>query len=101
LLTWNCPPVIAKSEDYVNVWAWQNVGDQQEMKKVRVPLENVIEDLKVTLIDFSKLMVGLVFLSQKQLLSLHYLNNHIMMIKTDFSAQMDFVAPRKISCHTN
>jgi hypothetical protein len=99
-LPWNCP-VIAESKDYVNVWVWQKVGDQQETKKVRIPLKNVVEDLKVALIDFSKHMVGLVFLNQQRLLSLHHLNNQTMMITTDFSSQMDLVPPRKVNCHTN
>ena len=37
-LPWNCP-VIAESKDYVNVWVWQKVGNQQETKKVRIPLK--------------------------------------------------------------
>lgn len=99
-LPWDCPTIKNCTEN-VSVWVWQKVGDQQETRKVKIPLNQVLQDLEVALMDYSKHYIKLVFINQERLLCLHNLKNDTIMITTDFSSQMDLVPPRKVNCHVN
>jgi hypothetical protein len=99
-LPWNCP-TIKNCTEKVSVWVWQKVDDQQETRKVKVPLNQVLQDLEAALVDYSKHYIKLVFINQQRLLCLHFLENDTIMITTDFSSQMDLVPPRKVNCHVN
>lgn len=100
MLPWNCPTVKG-CVDEVNVWVWEKRNDQQETRKIRLPLNRVLSQLQVALKEYSEHYIGRVFLKQQLLLCLHNLDDNSMMITTDFSSQMDLVPPRKVTSHVN
>lgn len=102
-LPWNCP-VIKNLDQKISVWIWEkdDAGHSKEStKKVRLPVNQIFLALKEALTDLSKHIIQLEFLNRQRYLNLMKMPLNKAVICTDFSAQMDLVPVRKLSCHVN
>jgi len=94
-LPFDCP--VIQSDKPVKMWVWDKAtGENEKTMKTEKKMKDAFEELKISLIAFSKHSIILQLFNRQRYLNMRNLGPNGAQICTDFSAQLDLEPIRKV-----